>query len=166
MPDFISVEVTGLKQMSERLRKLPLEIQKDGMKTALRAGADVIADEARRLVPIKRGKLYRSIRESVKTDVDVSESEATIGAGKGAAHAHLVEFGTQPHTITTKAKRILAALAPGALTAKAFQVFGVKVQHPGARRRPFMRPAYDTKKEEALKTIAKELGAFLDKSGV
>ena len=65
----------------------------------LKAAVEPIAADARRLVPVDEGDLRRSIREVI--DVEGLRGFVTEG-GKGARHAHLVEFGTekmraQPH---------------------------------------------------------------------
>lgn len=61
-------------------------------------------------------------------------------------YAHMVEFGTAPHA--TGKGSILRLFKRS--KRKRVQVGWL---HPGARPRPYMRPAFDSKKEEALKTI-------------
>lgn len=49
-------------------------------------------------------------------------------------YAAAVEFGSKPHVITAKNKKVLANRKTG-------QVFGQRVNHPGSRPRPMLRPA-------------------------
>lgn len=53
--------------------------------------------------------------------------------------AHLVEFGTAPHMVGRK-------------------------MHPGARAKPFMRPALDENADEAVKRFGERLGPEIDKA--
>lgn len=54
-----------------------------------------------------------------------------------ANYAHLVEFGTEAHSLSGK------------------QNAG---QHPGARAKPFMRPAFDTMESTVIDRFGKEIG--------
>jgi hypothetical protein len=69
------------------------------------------------------------------------------GRFKGYA-GHLVEYGTAPHIIRAKA-------SGGQLHLRG-NVFATEVQHPGAAAKPFMRPAFDSKKDEAIGIIKDE----------
>ncbi len=91
------------------------------LKKAARAGAQVFLVEAKSLVPVKTGELKKSIRMKQKT----KHHQVDVRVIAAAPHAHLVEFGTEPHRVG-------------------------KGLHPGAAPRPFLRPAFDNKKEEAL----------------
>lgn len=74
------------------------------------------------------------------------------GRFKGYA-GHLVEYGTAPHIIKAKA-------ASGLLHLRG-NVFVEHVNHPGAAARPFMRPAFDAKKDEAIAIIKDECKAII-----
>lgn len=52
-----------------------------------------------------------------------------------------MEYGTAAHVIRAKKGRMLAV---GVAT----------VSHPGARKQPFMRPAFDNKQREAVQAFA------------
>ncbi len=154
----VTVEVQGLRELSERLRVLPLEIQKQIMVGAVDAGAQVIQREAERLAPKKRGfsspkSLVSRIIRRRKSDAEVSEVQVSILAK--APHAHLVHFGTAAHEIRAKRKKVLADKAAG-------KIFGKTVKHPGAKAQPFLSRAFESKKREALDKIAAFMRDRLD----
>jgi HK97 gp10 family phage protein len=166
----VKVTVSGLDELKRTLADLPRKIQRNIMRSAVRAGATVIADEARRLVPVRFGQLKHSIR--IKAGLTKTGAIATVSVGsrdkvfrKGrptkspykrltaegavqysaAYYAHFVEFGTKPHAI--KAKRAKALTVPGSFARAPFRK---SVMHPGAKANPFMRTAASSKAQAAL----------------
>ena len=85
------------KKLIETLQKFPKNIQKNVMVGAVRAGANVIRDEARRKVPIKTGTLKKSIvsiqRKAQNGLITFSVTPSKGGKNSGW-YAHFVEFGT------------------------------------------------------------------------
>ena len=107
----------GFEQVKALLERLPDTIQDKVLEGAGRAAATVIANEARRLVPVRSGLLKKSIkvrkpkkkddthkvRYLVVTTSKIAGSSkfdsALLGAGTirwsaSAFYAHMVEFGT------------------------------------------------------------------------
>jgi HK97 gp10 family phage protein len=70
-------------------------------------------------------------------------------------YAHLVEFGTKPHSLGPRGGRRYGE-SSGAPAAS--------LMHPGSRPKPFMRPAFDTKLKEAEARFAQVLKAEGDKA--
>jgi hypothetical protein len=94
----------------------------------LNGAASDIADDIRGNIlgarNYRTGRLYRSVR-SRRNTVQV-----------GTDHWHFIEFGTKPHIIAVKRKKVLANRATG-------QVFGKLVKHPGTRAyAPIRRAVY------------------------
>lgn len=56
------MNVTGMEQVLAGLSRLEAWAQGDALKTGLTAAAEVVAEEARRLVPVKTGRLRGAIR--------------------------------------------------------------------------------------------------------
>lgn len=165
------VPVAGLAELQRNLDELPAKIERNIMRGALRAGANVIADEARRLVPVQSGQLKESIRVSVRP-LPGGRIVATVKAGgrfkvykggtaiKGAPYktdrkyggvdyhapyyAHFVEFGTSRHWIKPRNRKSLFIAG----------LLREVVDHPGARPKPFMRPAFDGKAQAAIEAMA------------
>jgi HK97 gp10 family phage protein len=167
------VHIKGLSELQKFLDQLPAKIERNVLRGALRAGARVIMAEAKRLVPVsaptsENKKLYGgyagALRDSLRVTTKSSGGRVTssIKAGgkvKGGAdiyYAHMVEYGTKAHLISIRGSGRAAARANyrfGSLVIGQ-RFVGPVVEHPGARPRPFMRPALDNMAEAAVITAA------------
>lgn len=150
------IEIKGASELQRILKELPEKLERVVMRGALRAGAVEIQREAKALAPVDSGKLRDSIRISggVKRGAYVYSQVKVGGVKKGDAfYAHMVEFGTKPHEIKPKS-------APSLFLAG---ILRASVKHPGARARPFMRPAFDNKAEDATKAFGKYIAERLAK---
>lgn len=151
------VHVKGLEDLQKLLDILAPRIEKNIMRGALRAGANVIKKEAQNNVPVgpasKEGaRLYGAYAGALRDSVRVSTKSkrgkvtATVKAGgktkKGADvfYAHMVEYATSSHVIKSKPGK---ALKFGNVTVK-------EVAHPGTKSQPFMRPALDARAQDAV----------------
>jgi len=96
MADGISGKVDS-KQLLKALGKLPINIQKNVMVGSTRAGAKVVSDEAKRLVPVRFGRLRKSIgltkRKSKRGEVEFSVSPRKGGKNDGF-YGRFIELGT------------------------------------------------------------------------
>lgn len=150
-----NVNVKGFKELQTFLDQLPAKVEANIMRSALRAGAKVIAEEAKANVPVAAGDLRDSVRVSARLRRGVVT--ATVKAGnKKAWYWRFVEFGTAAHAIKGKNG---GALAFGSGLRKS-------VMHPGARAKPFMRPAMDGKANDALVAIGEQIKKRLTKQGI
>lgn len=147
--------IVGGRQLNDFLQQLAPRVEKNIMRAALRAGANVLKAEAKHEVPVDEGDLLASIRVSVKSKGGTIYASVKAG-GKKAPHWHLVEFGTHPHKIKPKKAH---ALTIGGM------VVG-EVHHPGARAKPFMRPALDAKSTEAIAAVVAKIRERLTKEGI
>lgn len=154
------INITGGRELALALKELPDKLHRSIMRKAMRAGARVIADEAKAKVPVQFGDLKRSVR--VSTDSKRGEVTARAIAGnKKAFYANWVEFGTVGHEITArKGKKLRFTARDGKL------VETNRVLHPGARAQPYMRPALDTKGEAAVKKVADVVRMNLNERGI
>lgn len=106
----------------------------------LQADAEKVAQEMKRLAPTDTGRMRSSVEWVIGRDGD--GLHADIGPGEAARtpegypYPVGVEFGTKPHRIDSKGDYPLRNRRTG-------QVFGRRVQHPGNRPQPFIRPALD-----------------------
>lgn len=151
-------EIKGGAELQRALKELPVKLERVVLRGALRAGAVEIQREAKALAApsAKTGKLLESIRISggVKRGGYVYSQVKVGGVKKGDAfYAHMVEFGTKPHEIKPKS-------APSLFIAGLLRS---TVKHPGARAKPFMRPAFDNKVEDATKAVGKYIAERLAK---
>ncbi|MEU7431086.1 HK97-gp10 family putative phage morphogenesis protein [Streptomyces sioyaensis] len=111
------------------LRRYLGRMSDDVHRAVERTGTDV-QNEARRLAPVDTGRLRSSI-----------VARPTPGRGAGyevgtnVTYAAAVEFGTAPHVIVPRNGKAL--YWPGARHPVA------KVNHPGTKAQPFLRPAVE-----------------------
>ncbi len=133
-------EVQGLKDLFDRLQQFPVKLEKNVLRGAIRAGAKLVADEARRKAPVlsspdprrEMGALAKSVRIMstgvrggvVLGGVVAGGGKTSVGRGQNKVvadvfYAHFVEYGTQN-------------MGP----------------------QPFMRPAIDTKTRAAIDATA------------
>ncbi|MFJ5802681.1 HK97-gp10 family putative phage morphogenesis protein [Streptomyces decoyicus] len=111
------------------LRRYLGRMSDDVRKAVERTGTDV-QNQARRLAPVDTGRLRSSIVARRTTGRGVGYE-----VGTNVNYARDVEFGTAPHVITPKNGKAL--YWPGAAHPVA------KVNHPGTRAQPFLRPAIE-----------------------
>lgn len=146
------VVVKGLAELQKVLESLPAKIEMNVMRGAIRAGAKVIKDEAKRLCPVGSGQLpagetpgalQDSIHVSARNRQGVVTASIKAGGGR-VYYAHMVEYGTARHFIKPKNRKSLFIAG----------VFKEVIDHPGAKKHPFMRPALDGKAQEAVETAA------------
>jgi HK97 gp10 family phage protein len=152
------VNIKGMAELDKLLAELPDKLQRNVMRSALRAGAQVIKQRAQELAPVHTGKLRDSIRVSVriKAGVPVATVKAGGNAKGGAFYAHMVEYGTAAHFIKPKTAKSLFLAG----------LFREGVDHPGAVAHPFMRPAFDAAAQEAVLAVALKVKARLTKQGL
>lgn len=142
--------IKGGRELAQAMSQLPIKVEKQVLLASLKEGAKEYQDEARKNVPKKSGKLYRSIRVVGKQLKGGAEAKVIAG-GKKAFYAHMVEFGTAPHQITIKnAKKLKFRARDGRI------VQTLTVNHTGAIAKPFMRPALDNSTQEAINAVAEE----------
>jgi HK97 gp10 family phage protein len=144
--------ITGLADLQRVLETLPAKIEGNIMRGAVRAGVKIIKDEAKRLCPVGSsplpagetpGTLQDSIHISAKSKRGVVTASVKAGGGR-AYYAHMVEYGTARHLIKPKNSKSLFIAG----------LFGEVVDHPGAQKKPFMRPALDGKSTDAIEAMA------------
>lgn len=138
------VKVTGLAELQVLLDELPAKIEGNVVRGGLRAAAKVVEAEAKRLCPVgKTGALRDSIHVSMRSKH--GHISATVKAGgKKAFYAHMVEYGTARHWIKPKYRKSLFVAG----------LMKEAVDHPGAKKAPFMRPAIDGKATDAIQAMA------------
>lgn len=168
--------IVGGRELAELLGTLPAKIEKNIMRTALRAGAVSLKEAVKQNVPVDSGALRSSVR--VTTKYRKGRVTASVKAGNSIAwYAALVEYGTRPHLIAvddadrninrrsrkleslTTVNRRQSLLINGTLV-------GPSVQHPGAQPRPFMRPALDAGLAAALAAVTAKVRQRLTKEGI
>lgn len=121
-------QVKGLAELQKALDELPEKIAANVMRGAMRAGAKVLADEARLQAPVLSGELRATIRHAAKIENRVAIGYVRAGPrgdSKKGWYVRFVEFGTAAH-----------------------------MNHLGATKKPFMRTALDEGAGRALAAVA------------
>ena len=158
-----NVSISGLKELDAILKTLPVKIEKNVMRGAIRAGLNQIKNEAKSELTsgghVKTGDLQRSVRISyARKSERFGWIRGQVKAGdKKAWYARLIEFGTGSFYSGkgTESKRAPYEINP--MKRKSLLFAGVmkeRVMHPGIRPAPFMRRAFDTKSDAAIKAFA------------
>jgi HK97 gp10 family phage protein len=167
------VHVTGLSELNKFLEDLPVKIERNILRSALRQGANVILAAARSGVPVgptssENAKIYGGYAGALRDSLHVSTRSnggTVIGrvvaggkmkSGADVYYAHFIEYGTRPHRIENLNKK---AIAFGG------QIFK-SVEHPGAPPHPFLRPALDARAQDAVVAFGNQIKARLTKEGI
>lgn len=167
------VQVKGLAELQRALDELPAKIEANIMRGAMRAGAKVLAKGAKANVAAIRdtGLLQDDIRYGAQLDSKAGQVYGYVRAGGhgGAFYAHMVEKGTAAHFIRVKQEArptrmtrrgvkaysigtINKMVKRGSLTIGGSFV-GASVSHPGAKKKPFLRPALDMHATAAVEAM-------------
>lgn len=144
--------IKGLSQLQKFLDEVPAKVERNIMRGALRAAANVTRDQARSNIASKSGQLAAGLK--VSTSARGGTVTASVRArGPHGYIAHMVEFGTKPHFIHVQEsergvnRRTGRPLSMGTVNRRVLAIgatfIGPTVHHPGAAPHPFMRPAAD-----------------------
>lgn len=137
-----TIHVKGLSDLQAFMDQLPEKLQKNVLRGSLRAGMNEIKPVAQANVHKVSGELAKGLKVSTKSKGTIVTASLKA-TGPHAFIAHMIEFtGAKPHQI--KAKNGGALSFGGGI----FQ----SVDHPGFKKKPFMRPAMDH--QAAAATVA------------
>lgn len=140
--------VLGGQTVRRQLRRLPNEIIRDVRREVADGGEAILAD-AQKLAPepgrnrYATGKLKKGLKLRLSKD-GLTARVGTLGKRR-PRHAHLVEFGVAPHTIT---------MPDGSVR-----------HHPGQAAQPFLLPAYKLHRDTTVKAIAAAVNRALRRAG-
>lgn len=161
-----SVKMEGWDELEQLLQIAPAQISSRIAVRALRRGAAIIRDEARRIVPVETGELRRSIRVRAFRQGTRAERTVTVWVqGPEKSLAILVEFGTSAHLIKRKKPGGVLGRGVSGRGGRVFQGKGLprgQVMHPGMRARPFLRPAFDARVGQATQAVAADIRLGLE----
>jgi HK97 gp10 family phage protein len=137
------VSIEGLAELHRALKELPKQVARKLLRRATKDGATVIKIEAqRKLSGAAKTISVESLKAVQEKHVKTTSTFSVwnVGAIKDRFWLNILETGAKPHII------------PGKRNGNTFQI-----KHPGFSARPWLRPAFDAHKAEALGVIAKEL---------
>jgi HK97 gp10 family phage protein len=132
--------LTGFKELAAALRELPQRVAKNGLRSAVGAGAAVIRKEARVRAPKKTGEMAK--------DIQIKRERDTQGGDLFIARYSVFVLSGKKSRLKGKKRNVQR---------DSFYWKFVELGTSKMAARPFMRPAYEAKKEEAVKTIGEKL---------
>ena len=138
-----SIKLIGGKELDRKLKALPRKVAKKILRQALRAGAKIILAQAKANAPVATGQLKKSlkVRAMKRTRKGTVGFKVQTKAGdfKGDEfYGSFLEYGFRRGKRPGKGAEYTREIVPA---------------------QPFMRPAFDSKKDEAVAVISKELSA-------
>ncbi|MEH3103437.1 MAG: HK97 gp10 family phage protein [Sphingomonas phyllosphaerae] len=149
----MTVTVKGLDQVQRYIRNAPTRIARV-LNGAGRIAGKVVAEEAQDRAPSDEVEVIvvaKGTDGRIRVRIDVKK-------GWGRSLAIWAEYGTIGHYISVDmersggrtARRVNTLAKDGVLVINGKPV-GKTVWHPGAKQEPFMRPALDVKRTEAIR---------------
>lgn len=157
----IRIQVQGLREIQARMRELPKRIDKKILDGGLLAGARIVRDEAQARAPElktqdprwQRGALKRAIRAA---RIRPSEYSAEVVVSVRKLTARQV---TRAKDRLAKRGQRLATKSGGrgfeAVPGDAFYWFWVEFGRAGMPAQPFLRPAFEARKDKAVEEAIK-----------
>ena len=112
------------------------------VEAALKRGTQAVYREARQRVPVRTGKL----KKSIKTRFSTVKLEGQVYSH--VPYAHLVEFGSRAHTVKPKEKKALRFF-------RGSPVFTKRSRIPAQSGKPFFKPAYDYVEPQLIQEVKK-----------
>lgn len=153
--DRVQVKIEGGEGLLKELAALGVNVKKT-LRGATRAGAKVIQEEAERNARGVTGSTGKHVRIKVSAR-QRDRVEAEIGATKKKFHLRFFEAGVQPHEISG---------APLVFEGdKGLIVIG-GVRHPGMPAQPWLRPAFDSRKDAAADAMGEVLRATVEEARI
>ena len=148
----LSAGLEGGKELETLLDSLANDLtRKNIFEKSARAGAEVIKDEANRMAPAPH----------IETELEFSSwngARYMIGIAKDHWYMRFFETGAAPHEIPRKNNSGFVIFdGDDGLMVRS------RVYHPGIQARPFMRPAFDNKKENAVRAVADVFNSEIDR---
>lgn len=175
----IAVTLEGAEELDALLRGLPIWMQREVMKPALREASKLIAKDAKARCPItsrphtvKGVKVFKRLRKSIGYKIKQYKNSGNwvsiIGPRLGrwaGYHAHLVEFGTGPRWRDPPEMKGHGLKRKGRARLKGFaELLGVRGGYTGVMpAQPFMRPAFDENKRKAVAIVGRRARDELEK---
>jgi HK97 gp10 family phage protein len=154
--------ISGLKELDQLMKQLPVDIEKKIIRKALREGQEVLAEGAKSYLrqngSVESGNLEKSIRIRFKKKSErYGWIRSYVMAGdKKAYYAHMVEYGTGSYYSGTGNRSLRAPYEIRPKKAKSLFFAGVTrtiITHPGSKPQPFMRPAVDNYTDAAINAV-------------
>lgn len=148
----VQIKIQGLREVARAMRELPNRVDRKILNAGLLEGARVIRDEARQLAPVlktREDKRWRpgALRRAIQT-VAINASRAQY-AGEVIVRVRKLskrQVAAFKRRQSKRKKKVDSRLNPADAFYWSFVEFGT-AKIPA---RPFMRPAFESKKQQAI----------------
>jgi HK97 gp10 family phage protein len=150
--------VSGLSELSRRLKELPQKVAKGHLKFSVMSAARLVRDEARKLAPVDSGRLKKSIIIKFQPRKSTKESATYYVLAKRGKKYQKVQR-TRTVVVGGKRQKMTTIINQDAYYWR-FVEFGTARQKP----QKFMRPAFEKKRKDCVALIAKVLREGIEKS--
>jgi HK97 gp10 family phage protein len=137
--------LTGFKELAAALRALGPKVVRNGLRSAVSAGAAVVRNEARQRAPVDTGEMRRDIQ--IKR-----ERDSQGGDSVSARYSVFVRSGKQSR-LSGKGRNVQK---------DSFYWRYVEFGTSKMAAKPFLRPAFEAKKEAAVQAIGDRLGERIE----
>ncbi|MBF0185464.1 MAG: HK97 gp10 family phage protein [Magnetococcales bacterium] len=144
------VQVQGLKEASDALKQLPAKIQQNVLRSAVYAGAAVIRNEAKQQASAVTTTRTGTLKRAIAIIRNKKRSTGPMQAVKV-----IVRRGKKLRKVGKTGKN---------LSADAWYAHFIEFGTKKMRARPFMRPAFEAKKEESVAAIRDGLKKGIEKA--
>lgn len=145
MVDTVRIRTEGFAELAERLKQLGPRVAKNTLRRAVSSGAAVVRNEARARAPVDTGEMRKDIQQKREKDA------------RG-------EFMARYSVFVRSGKKSRLSGRARDIQKDSFYWKFIELGTSKYPATPFLAPALDTKKEEALKTIGEKLDEGIQKA--
>lgn len=147
------MRIEGLAELAKAMRELPERVARNGLRAAVNAGASVIKKEAIAKAPELTGALKANLyQKQIREQSGPMQQTFYVGVKNGVAKYAKT-------AANRRAGKVGVYKNAGSTWYWFLNEFGSSKQPA----RPFMRPAFETQKENAVAAIAKKLDERIQK---
>jgi HK97 gp10 family phage protein len=140
------MELKGFKELADAMREMPERVAQNALRSAVAAGATVIREEARKLAPVDTGEMRR--------DILVKRERGNRSNPMVATYSVFVRSGKKSRLAGKKRD----------VQRDSFYWRFVEFGTAKMAAQPFMRPAFEARKEAAVEAIRAKLDDRIQKT--
>lgn len=154
MADSVTVKLEGFAELAAALRELPERVARNGLRAAVNAGATVIKKEAMARAPEDTGALRANMYQKQRRE-ESGPMVQTFYVG--------VRSGVAKYAKSAANRRAGTAGKPYRNAGSTFYWRFLEFGTSKLPARPFMRPAFELRKNDAVEAIGKKLDERIQK---
>lgn len=153
MLDGVTIHIDGLEGIEQKLRELPDKVERKHVRAAVSAGSGIVRDEMRERAPV-----YLEVDHAGRPK-PVAAGHPPPGTLKRSVYRKFVEQhnGRTKYVVGVRHGKKMQSVGKRGTNLDAFYFFMVEFGTVHMPKEPFMRPAFDAKKYEALDAMVKRL---------